>query len=200
MRFPGIHIAAGIAAFTLLGATGASFALEIDDPLVAEGKVLFEETAGDIGCATCHGIDGTGDPDAGGVFIQGVTAAQMYSAMNGGVEEMSEIFDLSTHEISAIHAYLDYLFLASRATGGPEAVEFPGKEIFQETAGGVGCASCHREDAGGDVGPNIQGRTFEDIRAALDGGVEDMGFIELTDEEVRQVAEYLHFLYENAGK
>ncbi len=196
---PGAVVAAVAAAVASVvfasGATGA----DLDDPLVAEGKLLYDETAGDIGCATCHGETGTGDPDAGGVYIQGVSAAVMYSAMNGGVEEMSELFDLSTKEVASIHAYLDYLYLAERASGGPEARQFPGKVIFEETAGDVGCASCHLYDATGDVGPNIQGRTSADIRAALDGGVEEMAFIELPDDAIEQVADYLAFLLEAAN-
>ena len=66
-----------------------------------------------------------------------------------------------------------------------------GRTIFLETAGDVGCASCHLEDASGDVGPNIQGMDVDTIRNALHGGVEDMGFIELTDTEVEQVAAFL---------
>lgn len=188
------RIGGAAVALAALAIGGGTYATGLDDPLVVEGKLLYDETAGGIGCATCHGMEGTGDPDAGGVYIQGVLASTMYSAMNGGVEEMSEIFNLNAHEIAAIQAYLNYLYENSRSAGGPEAVVFPGKEIFLETAGGVGCASCHNDDATGDIGPNIQGRSAADVRAALNGGVEDMGFIELTTEEIDQVVEYLAFM------
>jgi mono/diheme cytochrome c family protein len=191
-------IGAAVAIVSLSFAAGAT-AQEIEDELIAEGKLLYEETAGDVGCALCHGLTGTGDPDAGGVFIQGVLASQMYSAINGGVELMTGLFDdLNTREVAAIHAYLDYLYLQSRATGEPTATVYPGKLIFEETAGDIGCATCHEVDATGGAGPNIQNRTAADIRAALDGGVKQMSFIELTDEEVDQVAEYLHYLLESA--
>lgn len=189
-------IGAAVAIVALSFAAGAT-AQEIDDALIEEGKLLYEETAGDVGCALCHGIDATGDPDAGGVYIQGVLSSAMYSAINGGVEMMTGLFDdLNTRDIAAIHAYLDHLYITARATGEPAATHFPGKVIFEETAGDVGCAACHRPDATGDVGPNIQGRTAADIRAALNGGVEDMQFIELTEDEIQQVAEYLAYLLE----
>ncbi len=66
-----------------------------------------------------------------------------------------------------------------------------GRLLFLETAGDVGCASCHRDDASGDVGPNIQGVDAGFIRDAVHGGVEDMAFLELTDTEIEQVAAFL---------
>lgn len=166
------------------------------DPLIEQGRLLFEETAGGVGCAICHGLDGTGDRDAGGVYIQGVLVSTMQSALNGGVEEMDELFDLSQKEVTAIQAYLDYLYTREASTVDPVAL--PGKRIFEETAGGVGCASCHLEDGTGDVGPNIQGRTAKEIREAL-GRVEKMAMIELTETEIDQVAEYLGILLEASG-
>ncbi len=65
-----------------------------------------------------------------------------------------------------------------------------GEQIFQKTAGGVGCASCHGIEATGMVGPNIRGRTASQIASAL-GRVEAMSFIKLTSEDVEAVAAYL---------
>ncbi len=70
-----------------------------------------------------------------------------------------------------------------------------GKLIFEETAGGVGCASCHGMDAQGDDGPAIVGAPVDLIIAQFDNN-ENMTFIELTDEEVQQVAAYLAYLSE----
>jgi mono/diheme cytochrome c family protein len=186
-----------IATIAILSCTsGPVLAQEVLDPLVAKGKLLYEETASDVGCATCHGMDATGDPYAGGVYIQGVLKSTMQSALNGGVEEMDELFDLTTSEVVAIQAYLDYLFTREASLVDPVAL--PGKRIFEETAGGVGCASCHLEDGTGDVGPNIQGRTAGDIIDAL-GRVEKMSMIELSQKEIAQVAEYLAILMEASG-
>lgn len=68
-----------------------------------------------------------------------------------------------------------------------------GKVIFEETAGGVGCASCHGMDASGDIGPAIAGQTADNIKMQFSIN-ENMMFIELTDEEVAQVAAYLDTL------
>ena len=65
-----------------------------------------------------------------------------------------------------------------------------GRQIFQQTAGGVGCQFCHGQDATGGIGPSIVSRNVAEIAGALDR-VEAMGFIELTDPEIRAVADYL---------
>ncbi|GEM_PF-2329742 len=82
-----------------------------------------------------------------------------------------------------------------------------GKLIFEKTAGGVGCAYCHGLDgkgkgpAGVDAPPN-RGKTEEQLRYALAGGVTDSGnpplmtFIKLTDEEIAAVVAYLQYLAE----
>lgn len=73
-----------------------------------------------------------------------------------------------------------------------------GKVIFEETAGGVGCASCHGPTAEGDVGPNIQGRDAVAILEQLETN-EAMEFISLTNEERDQVAAYLRYLHDQVA-
>ena len=70
-----------------------------------------------------------------------------------------------------------------------------GKVIFEETAGGVGCAACHGMDAKGDIGPDIRGRDSVAILGEIQTN-EDMQFIELTREEVDSVAVYLRYLHD----
>lgn len=68
-----------------------------------------------------------------------------------------------------------------------------GEELYQNTAGGLGCAYCHQADATGDAtlgSPAIRGVTEDQIWDALDTRVQ-MSFITMTDEEVRAVAAYL---------
>jgi len=73
------------------------------------------------------------------------------------------------------------------------ALKAKGEEIFQKTAGGVGCQYCHGKDAkGGNLGPDIRGKTGEEIIGAL--GRDPMTFIYLTDEEIEAVAIYLKYL------
>jgi mono/diheme cytochrome c family protein len=68
-----------------------------------------------------------------------------------------------------------------------------GEEVYQVTAGGIGCKSCHGTDGLGDIGPAIIGKSAETIRIQLDFN-ENMFFIILTDEEIEAVAAYLKVL------
>ncbi len=68
-----------------------------------------------------------------------------------------------------------------------------GEEIYQKTAGGVGCQYCHGSDASGGIGPAIINRSSAEIAGALDR-VEAMSFILLETEEILAVAEYLAYL------
>ena len=68
-----------------------------------------------------------------------------------------------------------------------------GKDLYNESAGGVGCAMCHAADARGDIGPNLLGRSLGDIQFALENN-EQMSFISVTPEEVEAIAAYLQQL------
>ena len=84
------------------------------------------------------------------------------------------------------------------ARRNPEAVQ-KGRELFR-TAGEVGCDACHGNYAEGDVGIGPYNRGFSEkkIRLALDK-VEVMKFLkkELSDGQVKQVAEYYGWLGEH---
>lgn len=86
------------------------------------------------------------------------------------------------------------------ATASRDAVLARGKEIFQKTAGGVGCAYCHGPEAkggaSGTTAPNIRGgvATEAKLRAALAGGAPLMSFIKLDDEEIEAVLRYVQSL------
>lgn len=77
-----------------------------------------------------------------------------------------------------------------------------GKEVFEETGGGVGCAWCHGMDGEGDgpsgIGaPANKGATADRLDWALEGGETDaMTFIELSSKEKKAVLLYLKFLGE----
>jgi mono/diheme cytochrome c family protein len=68
-----------------------------------------------------------------------------------------------------------------------------GEEVFQKTAGGVGCQLCHGRDARGVIGPDIRGATVSRVALAM-STVEQMAFIKLSIEEVQAVAAYLQSL------
>ncbi|MCZ7574258.1 MAG: cytochrome c [Ardenticatenaceae bacterium] len=79
-----------------------------DDELLAKGKLIFEKTAGGVGCASCHGMDGKGNTKIGAPDNRGATEEQVRTALSGGVEMMSFI-KLTDDEITAVVAYLKYL-------------------------------------------------------------------------------------------
>lgn len=92
---------------------------------------------------------------------------------------------------------------AEATTGGDEAEpsQFEiGREIFNKTAGGVGCAFCHGADGKGDGpamlgAPANRGATEQLVREKL-AGVPDMSGIKLTDAEIDAVVVYLAYLAE----
>jgi mono/diheme cytochrome c family protein len=77
--------------------------------LLAKGKLIFEKTAGGVGCAYCHGLDGKGGGTSGfgAPPNRGKTEAEVRAALMG-VPAMSFI-KLSDDEIAAVVAYLQYL-------------------------------------------------------------------------------------------
>jgi mono/diheme cytochrome c family protein len=71
-----------------------------------------------------------------------------------------------------------------------------GREIFEKTAGGIGCAACHGMNGRGGVqfnAPDIRGADETRIRAAL-AGVQFMSRIMLTDAEIAAVVAHLQEL------
>jgi mono/diheme cytochrome c family protein len=83
---------------------------------------------------------------------------------------------------------------AAAAAGGN--VLALGRMVFEKTAGGVGCASCHGMDAKGGVqskAPDIRGADEMRIRAAL-AGVTVMSRIMLNDAEIAAVVAHLQEL------
>lgn len=163
-----------------------------DQAQLDAGEELYSELAGETGCAGCHGEKAVGSPDTGAPFIQGVSRARLNAALTGAVPAM-EYFDLNRREVDDIYEYLQYLGHAEDVLPDPEVAA--GKVIFEETAGGVGCQSCHGIDASGDSAPDIRGQDARAILQQLRRN-ENMQFIELTKSEIDQVAAYLQFLHE----
>jgi DNA-binding beta-propeller fold protein YncE/mono/diheme cytochrome c family protein len=87
---------------------------------------------------------------------------------------------------------------AATATGTGASLEAQGRDIFERTAGGTGCAACHGMDGKGRAAlstPDIRGADENRIRNAL-AAVELMRNIKLTDDEIRAVVEHLKVLNE----
>jgi mono/diheme cytochrome c family protein len=78
-----------------------------NDPLLALGKLVWEETAGGVGCQDCHGIDAKGKSEAPNVVGAGRT--KIATALAGGVVDMNFDTKLTSEEIDAVAAYLAYL-------------------------------------------------------------------------------------------
>ncbi|MBI1744222.1 cupredoxin domain-containing protein [Candidatus Acetothermia bacterium] len=85
-------------------------------------------------------------------------------------------------------------FIATSQSDPNELIN-KGRIIFEETAGGVGCAACHGHFGMGDLGiaPNNRGADETRVRNALDS-VEPMAFLKLTDDEIKEVAAFLVYL------
>ncbi len=105
MKLTKSSITSSLASALLLG---MATTVSADEDQLAMGKLLFEETAGEMGCAACHSIDGSGDvgPDIRGLDDLDITAAfqsvmemqflRSYMAMNGP-------------EVKAIGAWIEQL-------------------------------------------------------------------------------------------
>jgi mono/diheme cytochrome c family protein len=72
--------------------------------------LVFEKTAGGVGCAFCHGLDGKGGgiSGLGAPDIRGKEDARVRGALIGGVPLMSFI-KLNDAEITAVVAYVQWL-------------------------------------------------------------------------------------------
>lgn len=77
--------------------------------VLAQGKKVFEESAGGVGCAYCHGRDGKGTGPAGiqAAFIQGRKEAEVRYAMAN--LPMMSMVKLNDQEVEAVVAYLQTL-------------------------------------------------------------------------------------------
>ena len=78
--------------------------------LAERGRIVFEQTAGGVGCASCHGMDGAGDAGLSTPDIRGADEARVRSALTG-VTLMSGI-RLTEAELEAVLAHLQTLNLA----------------------------------------------------------------------------------------
>ena len=78
--------------------------------LLAKGKVVFEQTAGGVGCAYCHGLDGKGQGPSGlnAPANRGAPEAKVRNALSGAIPMMAFI-KLTDDEIDAVVAYVQYL-------------------------------------------------------------------------------------------
>ncbi len=78
---------------------------------LALGKLLFEKTAGNVGCAFCHGMNGEGDGPSGigAPANAGATMDRFEWALDGGETDAMTFLKLTTAEKKAVVAYLQTL-------------------------------------------------------------------------------------------
>jgi mono/diheme cytochrome c family protein len=73
----------------------------------ANGKVIFEKTAGGVGCAACHGLDGRGKRDLASPNIRGKAVSDILRALE--TRAQMRFINLSDDELEAVAAYLKAL-------------------------------------------------------------------------------------------
>ncbi len=73
------------------------------DDLLAQGKLIFEKTAGGVGCAACHGLDGKG---GSAPYNRGASESRFREVLAGSA---MNFIKLSDQEIKAVLAYLQWL-------------------------------------------------------------------------------------------
>jgi mono/diheme cytochrome c family protein len=95
----------GLSLLLALGAASTTTgAQSFDMEAVERGRVVYDVSAGGVGCAMCHAPFATGDigPD-----VRGMTAADVGDAL-GNIPDM-EFISLSDADLDAVGAYLEWL-------------------------------------------------------------------------------------------
>jgi mono/diheme cytochrome c family protein len=173
-----------------------------------------------MACARCHGVDRAGiedlGPDLGPAsfaleetdewLAERITQGKDVMPRFGGVLTPDQVTliigflrGVTPGEVGTTTTIPDATGSTTTSTSVPEGgdaeVLAQGKEIFDVTAGGRGCADCHGLDAAGTSdGPNIIGSSKSAINGALSGGVPDMENFGLTFDQIEAVYQYLRSL------
>lgn len=81
-----------------------------DSELLEQGKLIYDYTAGGVGCAYCHGIDGKGHGESGenAPDIRGKKSTDVKQALTNIIS--MDTIKLSDKEAEAVGAYLQYLY------------------------------------------------------------------------------------------
>ena len=86
---------------------------QFDQELLAIGKEVFDVTAGGLGCAFCHGLDGKGNGPAGigAPANRGMDKSKFDAAISDGESGAMEFLDgqLTSSEEKAVIEYLGWL-------------------------------------------------------------------------------------------
>lgn len=81
-----------------------------DSEVLEQGKLIFEYTAGGVGCAYCHGMDGKGHGPSGesAPDIRSKTGNDVKQALTNVIS--MDTIKLTDKEIAAVGVYLHYLY------------------------------------------------------------------------------------------
>ncbi|TAK74868.1 MAG: hypothetical protein EPO16_09960 [Dehalococcoidia bacterium] len=95
---------------TTAPATAPASTGDPEKDLIAKGQIIFQQTAGGVGCQMCHGMEARGDGAAklGAPNIRGADISRIRAALAGGVPVMGFI-KLSEDEIVAVAAFVKSL-------------------------------------------------------------------------------------------
>lgn len=146
-----------------------------------DGRVLFA-----MNCLGCHGDDAQGRI---GPAIRGLAASDVRDAIDR-VPMMAGLATLNTAEITAVGDYLG-------------AFDLPAEAVSNQIDAGIAfyasaCSACHGEDGAGHIGPDITGRSADDVRAAIERVPMMLGVIGSTDQQIEAVGQYLLSLGDDA--
>ncbi len=144
--------------------------LELDPEKVAKGRIVFEKTAGDVGCAVCHGNFGMGDL-ATAPNVRGVDEVRIRGALEGAEEMEFLINVLTADDIENIAQFLQFLaqftpaeFQRRRGVFTPEIVIVPPNTDVQLIVNNIDRSECTFTFEGIDVEAEaIGGRSAEDF-------------------------------------
>lgn len=85
--------------------------LESDEPsdedILARGRLIFEKTAGGVGCAMCHGLNALGDPAQGVPPNIGASVEMIEQALFD--RPQMSFMSVTRDEVKAVSVYLQWL-------------------------------------------------------------------------------------------
>ena len=136
-------------------------AQEPENPFTSRIDVRMGGRSYQSQCATCHGINATGNPEAGGPdlttgqFRRAEGDAGLFRVIREGVDGTAMIGLGENASEQTVWQLVTFLRTLAPAGGGidPGASPAAGQALF---AGKGGCARCHRVDGdGGRLGPDL---------------------------------------------
>jgi len=144
--------------------------VELDPDKVAKGRIVFEKTAGDVGCAVCHGNFGMGDL-ATAPNVRGVDEVRIRGALEGAEEMEFLINVLTAEDIENLSQYLQFLaqftpveFQRRRGVFTEELIVVPPNTEIQLIVNNIDRSECTFTFDGVEVEAEvIGGRSAEDF-------------------------------------